>query len=219
MHNGRALWLDSAIALVILSVAANASAAKVTLVGVFPGKAFVVINAQDPRTIAVGQKTPEGVTLISTGSGNAVFDIEGKRETLEIGQPFVGSDGAGKAGASVAIAADGQGHHWVQGQVNGKSIRLLVDTGATAVALPAAFARSAGIDYQKGQRGRVQTANGVAPAFRVRLDSISVGDITLYQIDATVIETGLESALLGMTFLSRTDMKRDGANLVLTKRF
>jgi aspartyl protease family protein len=48
---------------------------------------------------------------------------------------------------------------------------------------------------------------------------LTVGDITLYQIDATVLESGLDIALLGMSFLSRTDMKRDGANLVLTKRF
>jgi aspartyl protease family protein len=65
----------------------------------------------------------------------------------------------------------------------------------------------------------VQTANGVAAAYRVRVDTITVGDITLYQVDAIVLETGLDSALLGMSFLSRTDMKRDGANLVLTKRF
>jgi aspartyl protease family protein len=105
------------------------------------------------------------------------------------------------------------------GQVNGKSARFLVDTGATTVTLPVALARSAGIEYAKGQSGAVQTANGIAPAYRVRVDTISIGDITLYQVDAIVLEAGLDSALLGMSFLSRTDMKRDGANLVLTKRF
>ena len=96
---------------------------------------------------------------------------------------------------------------------------MLIDTGATSVSLPAPFARSAGIDYQKGVRGMVQTANGTAAAWRVKVDSITVGDITLYQVDAIVMESGLDTALLGMSFLNRTDMKRDGANLVLTKRF
>ena len=192
-------------------------AVSVTLVGLFPGKAVVVINGQEPRTITAGQKTDEGVTLVSTASATAVFDIDGKRQTLDLGEHFAPT--SGKAGSVLAISADGQGHHWTVGQVNGKSIRFLIDTGATTVSLPAAFAKSAGIDYQKGQRGFVQTANGPALAFRVKLDSLTIGDITVYQIDATVLESGLEVALLGMSFLSRTDMKRDGANLVLTKRF
>ncbi len=204
---------------VCLGLGCSASwAISVTLVGLFPGKAVVVINGQDPRTVSVGQKSPEGVTLVSTASATAVFDIDGKRQTLELGQHFVPA-ATGKSGATLAVAADGQGHHWVLGQINGKTTRFLIDTGATTVSLPAAFAKSAGIDYQKGQRGILQTANGLAAAFRVTLDSLTIGDITVYQIDATVLENGLDTALLGMSFLSRTDMKRDGANLVLTKRF
>jgi len=197
--------------------AGMAHAVKVTVVGLFPGKAVVVINGQEPRTLSAGQKTAEGVTLISTASGSAVFDIEGRRETLELGEHFVPA--SSKDAPVTAIAADGQGHHRIVGQVNGRTIRFLVDTGATSVSLPATFARNAGIDYQKGARGMVQTANGPAAAYRVRIDSVTVGDITLYQVDAIVMEAGLDTALLGMSFLSRTDMKRDGANLVLTKRF
>jgi aspartyl protease family protein len=206
-----------ALMLCLVLMSSTSWAVSVTLVGLFPGKAVVVINGQDPRTLSAGQKTTEGVTLITTASDTALFDIEGKKQTLELGQHFVPA--SGKAGSVLAISADGQGHHWTAGQVNGKTTRFLIDTGATTVSLPAAFARSAGIDYLKGQRGFVQTANGPSAAFRVKLDSMTVGDITLYQIDATVLESGLDIALLGMSFLSRTDMKRDGANLVLTKRF
>ncbi len=210
-HSTRALMCCFALV-------SNASwAVSVTLVGLFPGKAVVVIDGQDPRTISAGQKTTEGVMLVSTASASAVFDIDGKRQTLELGQHFVPA--SGKAGSVLAISADGQGHHWTAGQVNGKTTRFLIDTGATTVSLPASFAKSAGIDYQKGQRGFVQTANGPAVAYRVKLDALTIGDITLYQIDATVLESGLDVALLGMSFLSRTDMRRDGANLVLTKRF
>jgi len=204
-------------ALGFVSASGSASAVSVTLVGLFPGKAVVVINGQDPRTLSAGQKTAEDVTLVSTSSDTAIFDIEGKKLTLEIGQHFVPV--SSKGGSTLAIPADGQGHHWTIGQVNGRTTRFLIDTGATTVSLPASFARTAGIDYQKGQRGFVQTANGPAVAWRVKLDTLTVGDITLYQIDATVLEGGLDTALLGMSFLSRTDMKRDGANLVLTKRF
>ena len=201
----------------VLLASASAYAASVVLVGLFPGKAVVVINGQAPRTIPAGKKTDEGITLISTDSSSAIFEIDGKKQTLEIGQHFVPVGAS--AGATVALGADSQGHHWTVGQVNGKTIRFLVDTGATSIALPSAFARNAGIDYLKGQRGSVSTANGNAGAFRVKLDSVTVGDITLYQVDAVIMEGGLDTALLGMSFLSRTDMKRDGANLVLTKRF
>ncbi len=211
-HFTRALLLCFA-----MSASGASWAVSVTLVGLFPGKAVVVINGQDPRILSAGQKTAENVTLISTASGTAVFDIEGKKLTLELGQHFVPV--SGKGDATLSIFADGQGHHWTTGQVNGKTIRFLVDTGATTVSLPAAFARIAGIDYLKGQRGFVQTANGANVAYRVRLDTLTVGDITIHQVDATVMESGLDVALLGMSFLSRTDMKRDGANLVLTKRF
>jgi len=195
----------------------QAWAVSLTLVGLFPGKAVVIINGQDPRTLSVGQKTIESVTLLSTTSDTAVFEVEGVKQTLELGQHFVPI--SNKGGSSVFIPADAQGHHWVIGQINGKTIRFLVDTGATVVSLPASFAKAAGIDYQKGQRGVVETANGQAAAYRVRVDTIVIGDITLYQVDATVMESGLDAALLGMSFLNRTDLKRDGANLVLTKRF
>lgn len=195
----------------------DALAISVNLVGLFPGKAVVVINQTAPRTMSTGQKTAEGVTLVSTDSDSAVFDIEGKRETLKLGEPF-SAPSSGTPG-SVTIVSDAQGHHWVNGTINGRSIRFLVDTGATLVAVPAAFARSAGIDYLKGARGTVQTANGAAIAYRVTLNSLQVGDITLHQIHATVMETGLDTALLGMSFLSRTEMKRDTNGMVLTKRF
>ncbi len=206
-----------ALLLCLLTGAGLAHAVKVTVVGLFPGKAVVVIDAQDPRTLSVGQKTAEGVMLISTASDSAVFEIDGKKQTLELGQLFVPTPS--KDAASTAIAADGQGHHWANGQINGKTIRMLIDTGATSVSLPAAFAKSAGIDYQKGVRGMVETANGTAAAWRIKVDSITIGNITLYQVESIVMEAGLETALLGMSFLNRTDMKRDGANLVLTKRF
>lgn len=195
----------------------NVGAANVTVVGLFPGKAVVVINGASPRTISVGQKQPEDVTLISTASANAVFDIEGKRHTLDLGEHFAAAS-SGKADA-VTIAADTAGQFWTMGQINGKTIRLLVDTGATSIALPAGVARGMDLDYKKGQRAASATAGGVVPVYRVVLDAVTIGEITLYGVDATVFESGLDVALLGMSFLNRFEMKRDGAQMTLTKRF
>jgi aspartyl protease family protein len=209
-----------AVALVSLMFLTGTSlAANVTVVGLFPGKAVVVINGTSPRTISVGKKQPEDVTLVSTASTNAVFEIEGKRLTLDLGEHFAASAGGDNANSTLTIAADTAGQFWTMGQINGKTVRFLVDTGATSIALPASAAKGMGIDYMKGQRGFSATAGGVVPAFRVSLDAVTIGAITLYRIEATVIESGLDVALLGMSFLNRLEMKRDGAQMTLTKRF
>ena len=205
----------------LVAVCTGTKAADVTVVGLFPGKAVVVIDGASPRTISVGQKQPGGVTLISTGSSSAVLDIDGKRHTLDLGEHFAAPVGGtnGRVSNVLTLSADTGGQFWTLGQINGKTARFLVDTGASAVALPASAAQAMGIDYTKGQRGFAATAGGVVPTYRISLDAVTVGAITLYRIEATVFETGLDVALLGMSFLNRVEMKRDGAQMTLTKRF
>ena len=87
------------------------------------------------------------------------------------------------------------------------------------IALPGSAARAMGIDYSKGQRGFAATAGGVVPAYRISLDAVTIGEITLYRVEASVLEDGLDVALLGMSFLNRLEMKRDGPQMTLTKRF
>lgn len=208
-------------ALLLFSFLASAAmAVDVTVVGLFPGKAVVVINGAAPRTISVGQKQPEDVTLISSASASAVFDIEGKRHTLDLGEHFaVATGGSATANSTVTLSADTGGQFWAMGQINGKSARFLIDTGATSIALPASAARAMGIDYTRGQRGFASTAGGVVPAYRVSLDAVTIGAITLYRVEASVFESGLDVALLGMSFLNRLEMKRDGAQMTLRRRF
>lgn len=201
--------------------AGAANATDVNVIGLFPGKAVVVIDRGAPRTLAVGQRTPEGVVLISSDSRKAVLEIDGKRETLEMGQDFESATRANVERPSVTLPADSRGQFYADGQVNGAHVRFVVDTGATTVLLPAPDADRLGIDYRgKGQPGRIQTANGSANAYRVVLDSVTVGGITAYNVDAVVAEaSGLDVALLGMSFLNRTEMRRDGAYMTLTKRY
>jgi aspartyl protease family protein len=95
-----------------------------------------------------------------------------------------------------------------------------VDTGATMVRISRDDARRLGIDYTKGEQGYSIVADGRrVQSWRVKLDSISVGGITLYNVDATVGEGTVGYGLLGMSFLSRTDMRREGPNLTLTKMY
>jgi aspartyl protease family protein len=205
--------------LAALLVATPAFAVDVNVIGLFPGKAVVVIDRGAPRTLSIGQRTTEGVVLIAADSKSATLEIDGKREVMELGQHAESAPLTG-ARQSVTLPADGNGHFTAEGQVNGSRMRFLVDTGATLVVLSASEAQRLGIDYRKGQQAVTQTANGRVIAYRVRLDSVAVGPLTLLAVDAMVHESpGLDVALLGMSFLNRTEMQREGANLTLTKRY
>ena len=213
---------SSALAVLLLGLttlaAPAASAAEVTLVGVFGDKAAVLaIDGGAPRTVKVGQKLGD-VTVIAVEKDRATIEADGKRRVLVRGQTYsTGASGADRQ--RVTMSAGAGGHFMVDGQINGGAIRFLVDTGASAVAIPASEANRLGIDYRKGRRGTTQTAGGPAPMYVVRLDSIRVGGIELQNVEAFVIEQGLNVALLGNTFLNRVEMRREGQTMTLTRRF
>ncbi len=207
------------IAILLLVLAPTAWAADVALIGVIGDKAAVVaVDGSDPKTVKVGQ-TWRGINIIAVERGEATVEIDGKRRVLKIGQHYRSAGAPSSDGQSVTLAADARGHFVSQGSINGSPVRFLVDTGATTVALPAAEAQRLGIDYRKGQRGFTNTAGGVVPVYRVRFDSVKLGAIELSGIDGIVIEQGLDIALLGMSFLNRVEMKRDGQTMVLIRRF
>ena len=211
----------NSIAILVLALAAAgpAAAADVNVVGLFGNKAVVSIDGGQPRTLSMGQKTSEGVALVAVEGETATFEIDGKRRTLRMGQAYSGRGGGGGNQRTV-LRADDRGHFVADGQVNGAATRFLVDTGATLIALPAADAKRMGLSYLNAPRGTVNTANGSALAYKVKLDTVRVGDITINNVDAMVIDGGgLHIALLGMSFLNRTEMTRDGETMVLTKRF
>jgi len=76
-----------------------------------------------------------------------------------------------------------------------------------------------GIDYRKGARGRSHTANGTVTVYKVKFDRVRLGGIELTSVDGIVIEEGLDVALLGMSFLNRVEMQREGQTMVLIRRF
>ncbi len=196
---------------------ASAWATSVSVVGLFKDKAIVSIDGGKPRTISVGQ-TMQGVTLVAADSGDASFDVEGKRRTLGMGQSFAG--GAASSGRqSVSLTADARGHYEARGSLNGFPITFLVDTGATSIAISAAEAKRIGLDYEAGQAVGVSTAAGVVPAWRVKFNTVKVGGITVNQVDGIVLEAGLSQPLLGMSFLNRMEMKRDGQTMTLIQRY
>ena len=207
------------LSLVVLGLFAGfVQAADVGLAGLFPGKVLLTINGGTPRIVAVGARTDEGVRVVSVEGDTATLEIDGKKRILRVGQN-VASQASTGGPQSAVLTADGRGHFLTTGVVNGASIRFLVDTGASMISLGAGDARRIGIDPGKGEPGIVNTANGQARVSRVKLDSVRVGDIVLNNVDATVHQHDLPFALLGMSFLNRMEMQRDGDTMTLKKRY
>lgn len=195
-----------------------ASAADVGLAGLFPGKALLTINGGSPRIVSVGVKTDEGVKVLSIEGETATLEVDGKKRVLRVGQNVTSKASAGGQQSAV-LTADAQGHFLTTGNVNGTTVRFMVDTGASMVSLGASDARRIGIDPSKGQVGYSQTANGVAQVSRVKLDTVRVGDIVLNNVDALVYPHDMPFALLGMSFLNRMEMQRSGGAMTLKKSY
>ncbi len=208
------------VMLASLLTAPASAETRLNVVGLFSNKAVVIINGGAPRSLSAGQ-TADGVKLISADSGAATFLVEGKRQVLKMGQAASVAANAGPANNDpVSLYADSAGHFLGNLSINGASLKYLVDTGATTVALNSGDAKFAKIDYEKGERIAMSTANGIVSAYLVRLNTLKIGTITLNNVEATVNEGGSPTVvLLGMSALNRLDMKRDNSILTLTKKY
>jgi aspartyl protease family protein len=180
---------------------------------------MISIDGGKPRLIVVGQTTPEGVKLIAADSSQATFEIDGRPQVLVMGQSAASSIAPAADRSTVHLTADGNGHFSTLGAINGSSLRFLVDTGASLVAINAEDARRIGVRYENAERQAVATANGAVAGYKVTFNSVKLGDITLHQVQGMVVETAMPVALLGMSFLNRVDMKREGSAMTLSKRY
>jgi aspartyl protease family protein len=110
-----------------------------------------------------------------------------------------------RSGGAVEIRAGENGHYSTEAEINGRRVAVLIDTGATMVALTYEDAETAGISLRPADfTHRVSTANGIARVAPVTLDRVSIGDLTVRNVQAAVAERGrLTTSLLGMSFLGR----------------
>jgi len=117
------------------------------------------------------------------------------------------------------LSAGSGGHFVTVGQINGQAVQFLVDTGASAVSLSAEQAQRMGLNYQKGQLIQMSTANGMVPAWRMKLASVRIGDVVVYDVDSVISSGSMPFVLLGNSFLSHFQMNRTNDQLVLEKRY
>jgi aspartyl protease family protein len=204
----------------LAAVATAHAAGSVTLTGTIGSRAILIVNGAPPKTVAVGESF-QGVKLLSLQSEQAVVELDGKRVNLRMDTPVSigGGGGSGGGGNRIVLPADSRGHYMTQGTINGRTVTFMLDTGATSIALSAADAQRIGLDYSKAQRVQMSTANGVTVGHKLRLQSVRVGDVEVYDIDAIVSPEPMPFVLLGNSFINRFSMRRDADQMVLEKRY
>ena len=197
----------------------SAQAESVTLIGTIGSRAILMIDGGAPKTLAIGERF-QSVRLVSLQEGQAVVEAGSQRVVLRMDTPVsIGKPVANNGNTRIVLPAGSGGHFMTQGAINGRTVTFMLDTGATSVALSAADADRVGLVYKTGTPVQIGTANGVVMGFRVRLDSVRVGDVEVSGVDAVVSPQSMPYVLLGNSFISRFSMRRDSDQMVLEKRY
>lgn len=190
------------------------SAQQVRVEALFPDKALLSIDGTS-RVLKVGQTSRDGVTLVAADSEQAIIRVGDRQQALRIGQHI---GGYRAQDPQLTLARDAIGMYRTPGRINGQQVQFLVDTGATKVAMSGVLAQELGISVEGLQRYTVVTAGGERPAYQVLLEDVSVGDITLYAVEAVVLEGAYpDEVLLGMSFLNRVSLEYQGSILTIKK--
>lgn len=210
-------WFMVFIAVFFSMSATVLAADTIVLKGLFGKKsALVALDGNDH--ILKMNKEKEGVTLLAIEGQEAVVRVDGRSQRLALSKQV--SIGYKKPTVkTVRISSQEGGHYWAAAQINGRTVNVVIDTGATSVSMGASAAKSLGIDYSRGQPIRMSTANGVTEGRQVILKKVTIGEISQYNVGATVsLNDALPVILLGNSFLSNVDMRTENGVLVLEQR-
>jgi aspartyl protease family protein len=204
-----------------LLAATLACAQSVALQGMLGNKALLIVDGSAPKTVAPGE-TFKGVKVVSTSGDQAVIEVDGKRNTLRVGESpasIGSSDAAPGSGSRIVLTAGSGGHFTSPGTINGQQVNFMVDTGATSVALSESDAKRIGLAYKNGRLIMASTANGTIAMWQVKLATVRVGDVEVRDVDASVVPAAMPFVLLGNSFLGRFQMKRENDQMIFERRY
>ena len=204
-------------AALLCALAGAAQATSVAFSGMLGDKALLIIDGQ-PRGVALGA-TVQGVKLVRLDGTQAQVETDGKVTILRLGggAKVAGSDGTG-TGTRIVIPVGPGGHYGGLASINGHPVQYIVDTGATSIAISADIANSLGLDYNASTAAAAMTANGAVATRRLTLNKVTIGDVTIFNVDAMVVPQAMPVVLLGNSFLSHFQMHSDSDSLVLDKK-
>jgi aspartyl protease family protein len=193
---------------------------KIVINGLFKNKAIVSIDGKQ-RILKTGKASPEGVLLIESNSKEAIIEIDGKQNTYTLGIQIGNSFTPPTEGKKIILTPDSGGMYNISGAINGSHVSFVVDTGATLVSMNSNVAKKIGIDYKlNGRESLSYTASGKSKIYVVNLKKVKIGDIELHNVRGAVHEGSFPVVtLLGMSFLGKLNMKREGRIMELEKKY
>ena len=213
--NARSFLPSVLVALCLAPSWANAQA--VALAGMLGSKALLVVDANLPKAVGAGDEY-QGVKVIAVTKEEATVEVNGARRTLRLGEAPVSVGARGGSGKRVTLMADSRGHFINSGTINGRVMQYMVDTGASTIAIGRTDADRMGLNYQGAEPVRMNTANGVAQGWRIKLDSVRLGDVEVLGVEAIITPQPMPYVLLGNSFLTQFQMTRINDQMVLEKR-
>jgi aspartyl protease family protein len=213
-----ARWRQATLGIVLGALGAATQAQSVAFSGMLGDKALLIIDGQ-AKGVAVGS-TVLGVKLVRIDGAQAQIEAGGKAQTLRLGGTAVvaGGSAGGGSGGRIVLPVGSGGHYTGLAAINGHPVQFVVDTGATMVSLGADVAGQLGLDYKDSTAGAAMTANGAVAVRRITLRQVTVGDVTVYNVEAMVVPQSMPVVLLGNSFLSHFQMRSDTSTLVLDKK-
>ena len=191
------------------------AAPRIEVEALFPEAAVVKVNNQR-KMLQVGEAF-QGVTLLAAGSASATLEVNGQQQVHGLTRS-VGSSYQAPQRQVVKIPRDARMQYQTTALINGRSMPVLVDTGANVLAMSSVHARALGVPAEEGQPSVVETASGRVKARIVNLQSVSVGGIRVDNVRASVVEGEFPATiLLGMTYLQHVDIEENNGVLSLSR--
>ena len=191
--------------------------ADVGVLGLFKDAAYLKVNGQE-RLVKVGTSFA-GVQLLEANSKQARIVFEGREQTVTMSQRISASYQEPER-RKVLIRTNEHRQYISTAQINGRTTKVLVDTGANVVALNSATAEGLGLDYRSNDPHLITTAAGEVQAYPIKLDSVVMGGIRVNHVQAMVLDGAHPgTVLLGMSYLQHVEMSEKGGILMLLQKY
>ena len=193
------------------------SLSDISVVGLFADAAMLNVGERR-QFLKIGQRSDDGVLLVKASSEEAVIEFRGESLTLTLSDR-ISTKFTPPQIKVVTVALNDRGQYLTMATINNRPVRVLVDTGATSIAMNSVIAKSLGISTENGRELQASTASGMVSSVEVVLDEVSVGDIKFNNVKALVIEGEYPTnILLGMTFLRQVEISEEAGLMVLKSR-
>jgi aspartyl protease family protein len=204
-------------ALLFLSCAVQAAETlEIDVLGLFKDSAMVSVNGKQVL-LKIGEKTKEGISLLSADSRGAVIDLNGETMMLDLSSK-ISARYTPSAGTTVAISRSNNQYR-TTGSINGRPVSFLVDTGATIVAMNKNHALGLGLDLRQAKPFNATTASGQVKSLQLMVSQMSVGDIKVRNVSVAVLPGEFPvDILLGMSFLRNVEMSENAGLMLLKSR-